>query len=88
MSIDYWFFQIAVYNQLLNRSKLKEDLYMFCLLIDYDSLFAKRCMVMHELTFCSQYLLFKSLAHAQSKPAASLTVDNSNWLAKLAINDN
>ena len=43
---------------------------------------------MHELTFCSQYLLFKSLAHAQSKPAASLTVDNSNWLAKLVINDN
>ena len=53
---------------------------MYVLLADrLCSLYAIKCMVMHELTYFSQYLLFKSLAYAQSMPAASLIVDN--WLA-------
>ena len=38
--------------------------------------FIIKCMVTHELTFCSQYLLFKSLACAQNMIADTLTVDN------------
>ena len=55
-----------MYNWLVKCLKLKEDLNMVYLLTDYDSVFAIKCGVMHELIFCSQYLFFKLLACACS----------------------
>ena len=49
---------------------------MFCFLTDFDFPFSS---LQNELVYCSQYLLFKSLAYAQNMSAATPSVDN--WLA-------